>query len=147
MKRPAKRGQVHFWERKALPEMTRAEWDSLCDGCGRCCVIKYEDPDTLEVKYTKWACRFLNLKTCRCACYKTRKKQMPQCLDLFGCGSDVLQWLPSSCAYRLLNEGHPLPPWHPLLTGNPRSTSRAGMSVRGHVIKEPDPEGDARGLS
>ncbi len=125
-----------FWKRKALGLMTRTEWESLCDGCGRCCVIKYEDPDTLEIHYTKWACRYLDLETCQCGCYRQRKKRMPECVDLFRSGPETLSWLPSSCAYRLLAEGHELPPWHPLVTGKSDSTGRAGMSVRGHVIPE-----------
>ena len=120
-----------------LEKLTRGEWESLCCGCGRCCVLKYEDSDTLEVSYTKWACRHLNLKTCRCRCYRNRKKRMPQCVDLFTRFSEVRHWLPASCSYRLLAEGHDLPSWHPLVTGDPESTCKAGMSVRGHVIPEP----------
>ena len=138
MKPEMVRPRVKFWRNKTLEEMTRAEWESLCCGCGRCCVLKYEDPDTLKVDYTKWACRFLNLETCRCACYRTRRKSMPDCVDLFRCFPEVKQWLPASCSYRLLVEGHDLPPWHPLRTGNPDSTRKAGMSVRGHVVREPD---------
>ncbi len=135
--------QANFWHGKALDAMTRAEWESLCCGCGRCCVLKYEDPDTLVVDYTKWACRFLNLETCRCGCYRTRKKTIPECVDLFRSSAEVMKWLPPSCSYRLLAEGHDLPAWHPLLTGNPDSTRKAGMSVRGHVVREPEcPEFD-----
>ena len=129
-----------FWKQKALADMSRAEWESLCDGCGRCCVIKYEDPDTLKVDYTKWACRYLDLETCRCTCYRNRKKRMPQCVDLYQCSPETLAWLPASCAYRLLNDGRDLPVWHPLITGKASSTGRAGMSVRGHVIAEPEYE-------
>lgn len=133
-----KRGRTEspFWKRKPLDKMTRAEWESLCDGCGRCCVIKYEDPDTLEVDYTRWACRYLDLETCRCTCYSDRRKRMPECVDLFRCSDETLAWLPSSCAYRLLSGGHNLPDWHPLVTGKAGSTCAAGMSVRGHVIPE-----------
>lgn len=125
-----------FWKSKPLGKMSRAEWDSLCDGCARCCVIKYEDPHTLKVDYTKWACRYLDLETCRCACYADRKKRVPECVDLFRCSGETLAWLPSSCAYRLLSDGHDLPDWHPLVSGNAGSTGEAGMSVRGHVIPE-----------
>lgn len=134
-----------FWKRKPLDKMTRAEWESLCDGCARCCVIKYEDPDTLKVDYTKWACRYLDLDTCRCTCYPDRKKRMPECVDLFRCPEATLAWLPSSCAYRLLSDGHDLPAWHPLVTGHASSTGEAGMSVRGHVI--PEVGGDQDGFS
>jgi len=127
-----------FWQRKSPDEMTRREWESLCDGCGRCCVLKLEDPRTHRVDYTNIACRFLDLDTCRCTCYRHRKKKMPECLDLFHCQPEVCTWLPSSCAYRLLAEGHSLPDWHPLVTGDPDSTRKAGMSVRGHVVREDD---------
>lgn len=120
--------------------MTRAEWEALCAGCGRCCVLKYEDPETLKVAYTRVACRRLNIKTCRCTCYRNRTKRVPECLDLFRCEPKVLQWLPRSCAYRLLADGHDLPAWHPLVSGDPDSVWKAGMSVRGHVIKEDDQE-------
>ncbi len=126
-----------FWRRKTLEEMTRREWESLCAGCGRCCVLKYEDPDTLKVHYTKWACRYLDLETCRCTCYRSRKRRMPECVNLFRCAPEVLKWLPASCAYRLVASGHDLPSWHSLRSGDPDSTRKAGMSVRGHVIPEP----------
>ena len=112
--------------------MTRREWEALCDGCGRCCVR------TLEVDYTDIACRFLDLETCRCTCYRARKKRMPDCLDLFDCRADLPTWLPSSCAYRLIAEGRPLPAWHPLVSGDTHSTRKAGMSVCGHVVQEDD---------
>lgn len=131
-------GPEPFWRRKPLGQLTRAEWESLCAGCGRCCVLKIEDPDTLEVDYTNIACRHLDLETCRCACYRTRRKKVPECLDLFRCKPGVIKWLPASCAYRLLAEGHDLPVWHPLVSGDPDSTCDAGMSVRGHVIAEDD---------
>lgn len=119
--------------------MTRAEWESLCDGCGRCCVLKLEDPTTLAVEYTKVACRYLDLETCRCTCYAGRHTKVPECLDLYRCKPEVMRWLPDSCAYRLLAEGYDLPPWHPLVTGRPGSTREAGMSVAGHVMSEDDP--------
>jgi len=127
-----------YWRRKALHEMTRAEWEALCAGCGRCCVLKYEDPQTLKVAYTNVACRHLNIETCRCTCYRDRKERVPECVDLFRCKPDVLEWLPRSCAYRLLAHGRDLPAWHPLLSGDPDSLRKAGMSVRGHVMKEDD---------
>jgi uncharacterized protein len=127
-----------FWQRKSLDKMTRREWESLCSGCGRCCVLKLEDPRTLKVDYTNIACRFLDMATCRCTCYRDRKKKMPACLDLFHCKPEVYTWLPSSCAYRLLAEGYSLPAWHPLVSGDAKSTRKAGMSVCGHVISEDD---------
>jgi uncharacterized cysteine cluster protein YcgN (CxxCxxCC family) len=121
------------WWNKPLHKMTRAEWESLCSGCGRCCVHKHEDPETHKVTYTDVACRRINLETSRCTCYAHRKKLVPECLDLFRCKPAVLKWMPRSCAYRRLAEGHDLPEWHPLVSGDPDSTRKAGMSVRGHV--------------
>ena len=129
-----------FWRRKSLAAMSRAEWESLCARCGRCCVLKYEDPDTLKILYTKWACHFLNLNTCRCRCYRSRHKRMTECIDLFQCSRKVMSWLPPSCMYRLVAKGHDLPAWHPLKTGDSESTRKAGMSVAGHVISEPGEE-------
>jgi len=129
-----------FWKIKAMGEMTRAEWGRLCCGCGRCCVLKYEDSKSRVVSYTKWACKYLDLETCRCTCYRDRARKMPECADLFVSFEKVRKWLPASCSYRLLAEGHDLPSWHPLITGCPDSTGKAGMSVRGHVIPEPEPE-------
>lgn len=129
---------VPFWRHKPLRAMTRREWERLCDGCGRCCILKIEDPRTLKVEYTNVACRHLDLESCRCSCYRTRKRKVPECLDLFRCRPETYAWLPPSCAYRLLAEGRGLPRWHPLVTGNPDSTRRAGMSVRGHVMSEDD---------
>jgi len=129
-----------FWLSKAIMAMTRVEWESLCARCGRCCVLKYEDPKTLKILYTKWACRYLDLETCRCACYRNRKTKMPECIDLYQCSVKVRAWLPPSCAYRLVAKGHDLPSWHPLKTGDPDSAKKAGMSVLGHVIPEPGEE-------
>lgn len=131
-----------FWRRKALRDLSRAEWELLCARCGRCCVLKYEDPDTLKILYTKWACRFLNLETCTCGCYRSRHKKMVECVDLYQCSRKVMAWLPPSCMYRLVAKGHDLPAWHPLKTGDPDSTRKAGMSVAGHVIPEPGEEPD-----
>jgi uncharacterized cysteine cluster protein YcgN (CxxCxxCC family) len=122
----------HWWN-KAMNKMTHAEWEALCSGCGRCCVHKHEDHETRKVTYTSVACRHMNLETCRCTCYSNRKMHAPECLDLFRCKPKVLKWMPSTCAYRMLAEGHDLPAWHPLVSGDPDSTRKAGMSVRGHV--------------
>ena len=127
-----------FWRNKPLDALTRQEWDSLCCGCGRCCVLKYEDAKTGKVDYTVWACRFLDLGTCRCSCYRTRKKRMPDCMDLFEHFEAAKKWLPACCSYRMLAEGRDLPSWHPLLTGRLDSTRKAGMSVLGHVVPEPE---------
>lgn len=125
-----------FWLRKTLAEMTAAEWESLCDGCGKCCLHKLEDEDTDEVWYTRVACRLLDADSCRCSDYPNRLQQVPGCLQLSAADVSALDWLPVTCAYRLLDEGQPLPEWHPLLTGDPDSVHKASMSVRGLTVSE-----------
>lgn len=126
-----------FWQRKALHEMTDSEWESLCDGCGRCCLNKLEDEDTGEILYTRAACRLLDIDQCRCTRYSRRVRDMPGCLDL-RVGFSQFNWLPQTCAYRLVHEGRPLPVWHPLLTGRVESVHEAGVSVRAIAISEAD---------
>lgn len=125
-----------FWQRKPLAAMTPAEWESLCDGCGRCCLHKLEDEDNGEIYYTNVACRLLHLKTCRCTRYAERTRHVPDCVQLTPDRIHELRWLPSTCAYRLLAEGKELPDWHPLVSGDPASVHRAGISVRGWTIAE-----------
>lgn len=109
---------MNFWETKKLAEMTRDEWESLCDGCGKCCLHKLEDEDTGEIYITSVACKLLDLKTCRCQKYTQRIQIVPDCLDLHDVNFRDFQWLPKTCAYRLLNNGEKLPFWHPLISGN-----------------------------
>ena len=125
-----------FWKRKTLNEMTRKEWESLCDGCARCCLAKLEDEDTGEIAYTNVACRLLDHETCHCTKYTERSRFVPDCITLTPENVNVLRWMPSTCAYRLLAEGKDLPVWHPLVTGNPNSVHLAGISVRGRVVCE-----------
>jgi uncharacterized cysteine cluster protein YcgN (CxxCxxCC family) len=132
-----------FWERKALCDMTPQEWESLCDGCGLCCLIRFEDEETGEVIPTRVACKLLDAHLCRCADYANRKAHVPDCIKLTPYNIEALEWMPRSCAYRRLYEGKPLPQWHPLITGDPESVHRAGVSVRGQTISEAaleDPE-------
>lgn len=126
-----------FWETVPLDGMTPGEWESLCDGCGKCCLNKLEDADTGEVAFTSVACRLLDGETCRCGQYAIRKQLVPECVFLTPKTlPDVAYWMPSTCAYRLLYEGKPLFDWHPLISGDPESVHRAGQSVRGWTTPE-----------
>jgi uncharacterized cysteine cluster protein YcgN (CxxCxxCC family) len=127
-----------FWKHKILAEMSEREWESLCDGCGRCCLVKLEDVDTGQVHYTDVACRLLDTDACRCADYARRRRFVPDCASVREDLGASLSWLPSTCAYRLLADGKRLPAWHPLVTGDPESVHDAGMSVRGRAISEED---------
>lgn len=135
--------QIPFWQRKTLAEMSREEWESLCDGCGKCCLAKLEDEDSGEVYYTDLVCRYMDSETCGCTVYQERQTKVPQCLVLTPDNLDAVHWLPQTCAYRRLSERRPLPSWHPLLTGSPETVHTAGVSVRDRVISEADvPEED-----
>lgn len=125
-----------FWRHKSLAQMTRAEWESLCDGCGKCCVNKLEDEETGEIFQTNVACNLLDTQSCRCTNYKNRRRYVPECIQLTPKTIHALSWMPSTCAYRLLSEGQPLPDWHPLITGDPESVHRAGQSARGRTLPE-----------
>ncbi|EXJ15124.1 YcgN family cysteine cluster protein [Imhoffiella purpurea] len=123
-----------FWETTPLASMTAEQWESLCDGCGKCCLEKFEDEETGRIVYSRIACALLDLDSCRCKDYEDRARRMHDCVTLV---PDVLQtpsWLPETCAYRRLAEGKALPDWHPLLTGDPQSVFEAGQSVRGRAI-------------
>ncbi len=125
-----------YWQAKRLEEMSLQEWERLCDGCGKCCLEKLENPDTGELAFTNVACRFLDLETCRCAHYDERLRYALDCVPLAHDNVGELRWMPSTCAYRLLAEGKDLPDWHPLKTGDSASVARAGQSVRGRAISE-----------
>lgn len=125
-----------FWKRKTLAELSRAEWESLCDGCGKCCLVKLQDPDTEEIAYTDVACRLLDGATCRCTDYARRKRRVRDCVVLTPAVVADLSWMPTTCAYRLVKEGRDLAWWHPLVSGDPDTVHAAGMSVRGRVISE-----------
>lgn len=116
--------------------MTPEQWDSLCDGCAKCCLAKLEDEDTGEVAYTDVACRLLDLTTCRCTRYEERRRLVPDCIQLSAHVVPRLSWLPSTCAYRLLAEGHDLPWWHHLVSGDPNLVHSVGASVLGKVVPE-----------
>ena len=125
-----------FWEEKRLEEMTRAEWESLCDGCAKCCVHKFEVEETGEVLYTCVACRLLDVNTCRCTNYDKRHELVPECAVLSMEQPEHFAWMPETCAYRLLHEGKPLPDWHPLITGDPASVHQHGASAKKKLIPE-----------
>ena len=125
-----------FWKAKQLKDMSSSEWESLCDGCGKCCVLKLEDIDTAEIYYTDVGCKLLDCESCRCLNYADRKKLVPDCVVLTTDGLDALHWMPESCAHRLVDEGKDLPPWHPLVTGIVNSTHLSGNSVAGQVVTE-----------
>ncbi|MEM8825873.1 MAG: YcgN family cysteine cluster protein [Pseudomonadota bacterium] len=129
---------TRFWETKPLAQMNRSEWESLCDGCGKCCLMKLEDADTGEVVPTNIACKLLDRDSCRCADYRNRKAFVPDCVRMTAATLDRHPWLPSTCAYRLVAEGRPLPDWHHLESGDPDAVHRAGQSARGWTISELD---------
>ena len=134
---------MSFWREKSLAEMTAAGWESLCDGCARCCMIKLEDEDTGEVHYTSLVCDLLDIDRCRCTRYPARHELVPDCIEFSADLAETLSWLPASCAYRRLAEGLDLPDWHPLVSGDPDSVHDAGISVRGRVARAGGVDEDA----
>tara|TARA_B110001452_G_scaffold142751_1_gene118748 strand:+ start:671 stop:1105 length:435 start_codon:yes stop_codon:yes gene_type:complete len=126
----------NFWETKNLIDMNENEWESLCDKCGKCCVIKLEDFDTQEVHYTNVSCKLLCEKSASCKNYENRKSLVPDCIILSPDNLKDLKWMPETCAYKLLNEGKELPYWHPLLSGNDKEIVNSGNSVKNRVTNE-----------
>lgn len=127
-----------FWKTKTLAEMTSGEWESLCDGCGLCCLNKLEDWDTGDVVFTSVACRLLDGESCRCKDYENRQATVPDCVQLTVDVVETISWLPPTCGYRLVSEGVDLYWWHPLVSGDPDTVHQAGISVRGRTISEDD---------
>ena len=125
-----------FWDSKTLDEMTAAEWESLCDGCGRCCLNKIEDEDTGAISLTKVACKLLDLHTCQCRDYPNRKAHVPDCIRIDPAQVRSLSWLPESCGYRRVEEGRGLAWWHPLVSGSVDTVHEAGISLRGWAKSE-----------
>jgi uncharacterized cysteine cluster protein YcgN (CxxCxxCC family) len=125
--------QSPFWKRKSLEQMTAAEWESLCDGCGRCCLNKLEDEETGRLYFTGVACKLLDHESCRCKDYRRRLKTVPDCVRLTPAEVRAIDWLPPTCAYVLVAKGKDLYWWHPLVSGDPDTVHAAGVSVRGRV--------------
>jgi uncharacterized protein len=124
---------VPFWKTKTLEDMNSQEWESLCDGCGRCCLVKLEDADDETLYFTDVACRLFDAQSCKCRDYGNRSRTVPDCVTLTPAQVRSLRWLPPTCAYRMLAENKDLHAWHPLISGDPASVSKAGISVKGAV--------------
>lgn len=131
-----------FWRTKAFDDMTPDEWESLCDGCGKCCMIRLEDEDTGMIADTNIACKLFDRTQCNCTRYKERCTLVPDCVRLTPDNVGSLDWMPMTCAYRLVFEGYDLPPWHHLITGDKESIHKAGMSVRDKTVSENDIDPD-----
>ncbi len=129
---------MNFWESKKLSEMTTTEWESICDGCGKCCLNKLEDEDSGEIFFTSVVCDLIDLESCQCTRYSERTTLVPECLDLKQHDFAEYNWLPTTCAYRLLIDGKPLHSWHPLVSKNKDSVKEAGVSIASYAMKESD---------
>lgn len=127
------RMQPGFWRTTSLADMSAAEWEALCDGCGKCCLSKLEDEDSGDIYWTTVACRLLDAGTCRCGDYANRKALVPDCVQLTPETVSTLDWLPATCAYRLVAEGHDLYWWHHLISGSRQTVHEAGVSIRGRI--------------
>ena len=127
---------TRFWEQKSLSEMTTEEWESLCDGCGRCCLNKFEDEDTGQIYFTNVCCEFFDSERCGCSNYAKRSAMMPDCLILSADKPEIFEVMPATCAYKLLHHGQALPEWHPLVSGDRQSVHHSDMSMRGKVVSE-----------
>ena len=129
-----------FWRDRQLEDLSQAEWESLCDGCGRCCLMKLEDEDTAEIYNSDVRCRLLNGDTCKCSDYPNRQSKVKDCIKLTPQNVVEIDWIPKSCAYRRIAEGRGLAWWHPLISGDPDTVVQAGVAVRGRTVAEGDVE-------
>ena len=132
-----------FWQTVKLADMTAAQWEAVCDGCAKCCLVKLQDDGSGEIVFTDIVCNLLDQQSCRCAHYEERTKLVPDCVKLSKENLDKIDFMPPSCAYRLLHEGKDLPQWHPLVSGRADSVVEAEMSVKGRVIAEMAFDGDS----
>lgn len=129
-------GTKPWWETTPLSEMSETQWEALCDGCAKCCLLKLEDEDTGEIAYTRLHCKLLDDESCRCSNYETRKTFVPDCVKLTSDNLASLKWMPRTCAYRLIHEGKALFDWHPLVSGDPQSVHASGASIMGRTVSE-----------
>ena len=127
-----------YWNNTPLHELSREQWEMLCDGCGKCCLHKLQDEDTNAVFYTRVACKLLDTKSGGCQDYDQRFSRVPDCMDVAKMLPSEMAWLPTSCAYRLRADNKPLPQWHPLITGLVSSVHKEAKSIRGQVVSEVD---------
>lgn len=125
-----------WWNTVPLAELSPGQWEALCDGCAKCCLHKLEDEDSGEVYYTKVRCRYLHESSCRCSDYANRSVLVPNCIQLTPATTSALEWLPETCAYRLRANHQPLADWHPLVSNDPESVHRAGISIRGRAVSD-----------
>ena len=125
-----------WWQTKSLDQMDDAQWEALCDGCAKCCLVKLEDADTEEIYYTNVSCQLLDTESCRCSDYAGRHKVVDDCMKLDRSNVNKLEWLPQSCSYRLVAAGEALPEWHHLITGDREAMHNYGASLRGKVTSE-----------
>ena len=130
--------QTKFWLTTALEDMNDQQWESLCDGCAKCCAHKLQDEETDEIFFTNVVCRYLDTNKCQCSVYKDRHVHVPDCIKITPQNAKTLTWIPETCAYKRLANGKPLPKWHPLETGDPLSTHKHNMSITNKVISEAD---------
>lgn len=131
-----------FWKSKSLSELTTVEWESLCDGCGQCCLVKLEDADSGEIYYTDVVCHLIDQQSCRCGDYENRCTRVPDCVRLTPDNLEDLSWMPEDCAYRRLAEGRQLAWWHPLVSGSSATVHQSGASIRGKAISETEVDTD-----
>ncbi|RKZ99984.1 MAG: YcgN family cysteine cluster protein, partial [Gammaproteobacteria bacterium] len=130
--------QTEFWKHTALEQMDQQQWESLCDGCGKCCIFKFEEDETGHILQTDVVCKLLDLSNCKCTKYPERKILVPDCITITPDNILELKWMPESCSYRLLALGKDLPRWHPLVTGDEKSAQDANRTVQGMVVSEAD---------
>ena len=131
-----KTANAPFWQEKSLAEMSAEEWESLCDGCRKCCLVLLEDEEEGGFAETSLCCRLFDPKTRRCTRYEERKTLVPDCVQVTPENAGALEWMPKSCAYRRLAEGRGLADWHPLISGRLESVVEAGIAVSANLTNE-----------